>query len=67
MIVSMILKELLPKKEETREKSKRKRCALCPHSKEKKTNQYCMSCDRPVCQACHQLHAESVDNIGNPV
>ncbi|KAJ4444002.1 hypothetical protein ANN_05791 [Periplaneta americana] len=41
--------------EETCEKSKRKRCALCPHSKEKKTNQYCVSCDRPVCQACRSV------------
>ncbi|KAJ4427409.1 hypothetical protein ANN_25031 [Periplaneta americana] len=55
MIVSSILKEPLPKNEETREKSKRKRCALCPRSKEKETNQYCVSCDRPVCHACRSV------------
>ncbi|XP_069670078.1 protein GVQW3-like isoform X5 [Periplaneta americana] len=55
VLTERILKERVPKEEGTHQKSKRKRCALCPRSKEKKTNQYCVSCDRPVCQDCRSV------------
>lgn len=53
--ISGILKKPLPKSQISTLDSKRKRCALCPRASEKKTNQYCTCCSRPVCQTCRSV------------
>lgn len=32
--------------------SKRKRCAICPSKKDRKTNTFCSMCKKPICKEC---------------
>lgn len=65
LIQGKILKQPLPSKCHNADEplNKRKRCQLCPRSKDKKTNLMCESCHRAVCRDCLAIICKDCNDV----